>query len=107
MNNKIRTARAIKPGMVIRSAFALAGSTAATYREVATITKPTAWAERLITFTDGTSQLYSLTWSFDVTRSKAQRNAAKARAGQPQRTSALETALALLGAYAAEAVTAR
>lgn len=76
MRTKTRTTRDIRPGMLIRSAHTL-GQPA--YREVATVTRPTPWAERLITFTDGSSQLYSLAWEFHVARGKTIRRAARVR----------------------------
>lgn len=101
MRNKIRTTRQLKPGMVVRSPGAFAGTPLHPFREIATVTKPTPWAERLITFTDGTRVLWGNGGEFEVARSKAQRNAAKARAGRPQAPlSGLEGALALFGAYA-------
>lgn len=97
---KIRTTTQLKPGMVVRSPGALAGTPLHPFRQVATVTRPTPWAERLITFTDGTRVLWGNGWEFEVASSKAQRNAAKRRAAIIP-SHALADALGLFGAYVA------
>ncbi|GGN39054.1 hypothetical protein FHR83_006807 [Actinoplanes campanulatus] len=96
MRLKTATTRQLKPGMVIRSQFALGG---APFRQVATITKPTPWAERLITFTDGTEYLASVLSSFDIATSKHARHTAIRCA--TYRPTAFDVLTAMFRAYAA------
>lgn len=102
MRTKTRTTVQLKPGMVARITNALPETGLHEFREIATIETLTPYAERFITFTDGTRIRYSNAGEFDVARSKAQRKAAKARAGR-QQAGVVESALALLGAYAVKA----
>jgi hypothetical protein len=103
MRTKTRTTTQLKPGMVVRSPGALAGTPLHPFREVATVTKTTPWAERLITFTDGTRVLWGNGGEFEVARSKSTRNAAKSRAALIP-GHALADMLALFGAYGRTAV---
>jgi hypothetical protein len=103
MRTKTRTTTQLKPGMVVRSPGALAGTPLHPFREVATVIKPTPWAERLITFTDGTRVLWGNGWDFEVARSKTVRNATKTRAALIS-SHALADMLALFGTYARTAV---
>ncbi|WP_433730813.1 hypothetical protein ACQP2Y_21080 [Actinoplanes sp. CA-051413] len=103
MRTKTRTTTQLKPGMVVRGPGSLAGTPLHAFREVATVTKPTPWAERLITFTDGTRVLRGDGGEFEVARSKTIRNAAKNRAAFIS-SHALADMLALFGTYARTAV---
>jgi hypothetical protein len=98
MRHKIRTTTQLKPGMVVRSPGALAGTPLHPFREVASVTRPTPWAGRLITFTDGTRVLWGNGWDFEVARSKTVRNATKARAEVIPSVSLAHT-LTLVGNY--------
>lgn len=99
MRTKTRITEQLKPGMVVRSPGALVGTPLHPFREVATVTRPTPWAERCITFTDGTHVLWGNGWEFQVARGKTRRNAAKTRAAIIPGF-ALADALHLLGGYA-------
>lgn len=104
---KIRTTAQLKTGMVVRADGVDTELTRLdVYREVAKV-EHFAYSDKIVTFTDGTRVRVGKTREFEVTRSKAARNTAKARVDHPKHPSALESALALLGAYVAEAVSAR
>lgn len=104
MRTKTRTTTQLKPGMVIRSvAYDRDGNLLDhAYRVVAANTKPTPWAERRITFTDGTYRMVSLSAEHQVVRGKTHRSAAKNRVGRS--AGFVESALMFLGAYAVKAV---
>jgi hypothetical protein len=106
VRTKTLTTAQLKPGMVIESvAYDRDGNLLTkTLRVVADNRKTTPWAERCITFADGTYLMLSLRWEHAVIRSKSVRSAAKARTvAAPSFTFA--DALNLLGAYAANSVT--
>ena len=107
MRTKTRTTAQLKAGMVIKSAAFDSNGTLldATYRQIASNTKTTPWAERRLTFTDGTYVMATLGWEHTVVRGKTARNAAKARAAIiPAHVFA--NALDLIGAYARTVVAA-
>lgn len=102
MRTKTRTAKDLKPGMVIRSQGMDAYGTDMTpFRQVAKVEKLTAWAERFITFTDGTRVNVGDCREFEVARSKTTRNAAiRGTTATFDTRHPLDCALALFGAYA-------
>lgn len=80
MRTKTRTTTELKPGMVVRIPHADPATGLTAFRQVARVERLTPWAERFITFTDGTRLRYGNGGEFEVARSKAARNGAKARA---------------------------
>src|SRR5690349_18524808 len=94
MRTKTRTTAGVKPGMVIRLDFSTGN-----FQQVATVQRGPWPRTRHVTFTDGTSQWYSLGTGWTVARGKATRNAVRARASLIS-SHALADALALVGSYA-------
>lgn len=101
MRTKTRTTEQLKPGMVIKSVAFDSNDNLLdhAHRVVATNTKTTPWAERRITFTDGTYLMTALGWEHEVARGKTARNAAKARAAMIPGFALAET-FRIFGAYA-------
>ena len=107
MSIKTRTAQDLKPGMVVRtSGVDTQGTRLDVFRQVADV-RHFAYSDLLVTFTDGTTVRVGKTREFQVSVSKATRNAAKARAATIVSNVLADTLSALLGAYARTAVTAR
>lgn len=100
MRTKTRTARDIKPGMVIRTrgvdAFDL---DLEVFRQVAKVDKIGHYSSAFITFTDGSRAHVGYCREFEVARSKSARNSAKTRAAAIP-SLALAGALNVLGGYA-------
>lgn len=101
MRTKTRTTTQLKPGMVVRTQGIDANGLDLTlFRQVAKVNKLSIYSTAVVTFTDGTRADVGYYREFQVARSKTVRNAAKTH---QQRPGVIESALALLGAYAVKA----
>ncbi len=107
MRTKTRTTAQLKPGMVIRCTGANPAAfnhPVHTWRQVAKVETAGLWGQRVVTFTDGTSEQWGRGMTFDVTRSKTVRNSVKAGVSVVRPTPTLTDALALFAGYARTAV---
>lgn len=96
---KTRTGKQLMPGMVVRAqGVDTEGTRLDIYREVASA-KHFAYSDKIVTFTDGTRVRVGKDREFEMTRSKAVRNATKRRAASIP-IHALAGVLSLLGSYA-------